>query len=177
MNVPLPQIRAPASKPGECLRAGIPARWMVVKFCASLRETTSVKDFTVVDRVIKNCSTNLWKTMGVKDFTSGFKYPEFWVFMDVKKGMADKTIPRGIERIKNKGAQVSQIVLPSLKLRSERSRSFRFFLSLHSMTFLSISSRVMLLRSGSAQNSMPGMLLIPFLFSIISIFNYKTSIK
>ena len=64
-NVPLFGVRAPASKPGECLRAGIPARWMVVKFCASLRETTSVKDFTVVDRVIKNCSTNLWSSVSL----------------------------------------------------------------------------------------------------------------
>ena len=74
-NVPSPQMKSPVSK-----RVGIPARWMVVGFCASLRETTSVKDFTVVDRVIKNCSTNLWETTGVKDFTAGFKCPEFVVF-------------------------------------------------------------------------------------------------
>lgn len=64
-QMPLSGVRAPASKPGECLRAGIPARWMVVRFCASLRETTSVKDFTVVDRVIKNCSTNLWSSVSL----------------------------------------------------------------------------------------------------------------
>ena len=59
-NVPSPQMRSPVSK-----RVGIPARWIVVGFCASLRETTSVKDFTVVDRVIKNSSTNLWSSVSL----------------------------------------------------------------------------------------------------------------